>query len=152
MLRPRWIPFSLPIPWVHRMAFVVWACVAYSVVAFALHWSVSVSDGPALASAAQPPTLPDVDAAAVSKALGADAAQPNVPSLASRFVLVGVLDGGPQQGTALIAVDGKPAKPYRVGQTVVEGLAVIATAPKKAELGAQIGAVATLVLELPVRK
>jgi len=39
---------------------------------------------------------------------------------ASRFVLLGVL-GNAQGGSALIAVDGKPPKPVRVGATVAEG-------------------------------
>jgi len=73
-------------------------------------------------------------------------------SLASRFVLVGVMDGGPTQGVALISVDGKPAKPYRLGQTVSDGFVVLATGPKKAELGPQLGAASSLVLELPMKK
>ncbi len=74
-------------------------------------------------------------------------------SLASRFVLVGVMDGGPSQGVALISVDGKPAKPYRLGQTVSEGFVVVGTGPKKAELGPQYGGLRpALVLELPLKK
>jgi general secretion pathway protein C len=49
-------------------------------------------------------------------------------------------------------VDGKPAKPYRLGQTVSDGLVVVGTGPRKAELGPQFGAAPTLVLELPAKK
>jgi hypothetical protein len=49
-------------------------------------------------------------------------------------------------------VDGEPAKPYRLGQTVTDGFVVLATGPKKAELGPQLGAASSLVLELPMKK
>ena len=131
----------------------VWAGVAFSAVVLLLHWSAGAQEGVALvASTEQKQVLPDVDALAVSKALGAAPVQSASASLASRFVLVGVMDGGPAQGVALISVDGKPAKPYRVGQTVSDGFVVVGTGPKKAELGPQLGAAATLLLELPLKK
>jgi hypothetical protein len=93
----------------------VWAVVAYSAVVFALQWGGGVPVDYAVAGSEQKQVLSDVDALSVSKALGAAPVQSATASLASRFVLVGVMDGGPSQGVALISVDGKPAKPYRVG-------------------------------------
>ena len=130
----------------------VWAVVAYSAVVFALRWGGDVPVDYAVAGSEQKQVLSDVDALSVSKALGAAPMQSTGASLASRFVLVGVMDGGPSQGVALISVDGKPAKPYRLGQTVTDGFVVLATGPKKAELGPQLGATATLFLELPLKK
>ncbi|MEN9588992.1 MAG: hypothetical protein RLZZ481_778 [Pseudomonadota bacterium] len=130
----------------------VWAVVAYSAVVFALQWGGGVPVDAVVAGSEQKQVLPEVDALAVSKALGAAPVQSASASLASRFVLVGVMDGGPTQGVALISVDGKPAKPYRLGQTVTDGFVVLATGPKKAELGPQLGAAATLLLELPLKK
>ena len=130
----------------------VWAVVAYSAVVFALQWGGGVPVDAVVAGSEQKQVLPEVDALAVSKALGAAPVQSASASLASRFVLVGVMDGGPAQGVALISVDGKPAKPYRLGQTVSDGFVVLATGPKKAELGPQLGASSSLVLELPVKK
>ena len=130
----------------------VWAVVAYSAVVFALQWGGGVPVDAVVAGSEQKQVLPEVDALAVSKALGAAPVQSASASLASRFVLVGVMDGGPTQGVALISVDGKPAKPYRLGQTVTDGFVVLATGPKKAELGPQLGAASSLVLELPVKK
>ena len=130
----------------------VWAVVAYSAVVFALQWGGGVPVDYVVAGSEQKQVLPDVDALALSKALGAAAVQSASASLASRFVLVGVMDGGPAQGVALISVDGKPAKPYRLGQAVSEGFVVVGTGPKKAELGPQLGAPATLQLELPLKK
>ena len=130
----------------------VWAVVAYSAVVFALQWGGGVPVDAVVAGSEQKQVLPEVDALAVSKALGAAPVQSASASLASRFVLVGVMDGGPAQGVALISVDGKPAKPYRLGQTVSDGFVVLATGPKKAELGPQLGAASSLVLELPMKK
>ena len=130
----------------------VWAVVAYSAVVFALQWGGGVPVDAVVAGSEQKQVLPEVDALAVSKALGAAPVQSASASLASRFVLVGVMDGGPTQGVALISVDGKPAKPYRLGQTVTDGFVVLATGPKKAELGPQLGAASSLVLELPLKK
>ena len=130
----------------------VWAVVAYSAVVFALQCGGGVPVDAVVAGSEQKQVLPEVDALAVSKALGVAPVQSASASLASRFVLVGVMDGGPTQGVALISVDGKPAKPYRLGQTVTDGFVVLATGPKKAELGPQLGAASSLVLELPMKK
>ena len=130
----------------------VWAVVAYSAVVFALQWGGGVPVDAVVAGSEQKQVLPEVDALAVSKALGAAPVQSASASLASRFVLVGVMDGGPTQGVALISVDGKPAKPYRLGQTVSDGFVVVGTGPKKAELGPQMRSSPALVLDLPIKK
>ena len=130
----------------------VWAVVAYSAVVFALQWGGGVPVDYVVAGSEQKQVLPDVDALAVSKALGAAPVQSASASLASRFVLVGVMDGGPSQGVALISVDGKPAKPYRLGQTVSDGFVVVGTGPKNAALGPHMGSNPALVLELPLKK
>ena len=130
----------------------VWAVVAYSAVVFALQWWDGVPVDTVVLGSEQKQVLSDVDSLSVSKALGVAPVQSASASLASRFVLVGVMDGGPLQGVALISVDGKPAKPYRLGQAVSEGSVVVGTGPKKAELGPQLGVASSLVLELPIKK
>ena len=130
----------------------VWAVVAYSAVVFALQWGDGVPVDTLVVGSEQKQVLSDVDSLSVSKALGVAPVQSASASLASRFVLVGVMDGGPLQGVALISVDGKPAKPYRLGQAVSEGFVVVGTGPKKAELGPQLGVASSLVLELPIKK
>ena len=130
----------------------VWAVVAYSAVVFGLQWGGGEPVDAVVAGSEQKQFSPDVDSLSVSKALGVAPVQSASANLASRFVLVGVMDGGPSQGGALISVDGKPAKPYRLGQTVSDGLVVVGTGPKKAELGPQMGVASSLVLELPLKK
>ena len=145
--------FTSPSTFLQFVNLLVWAGVAYIAVVLVLRWSGGAEEGvPLIAGIEQKKVSPDVDALSVSKALGAAPMQSTGASLASRFVLVGVMDGGPSQGVALISVDGKPAKPYRLGQTVTDGFVVLATGPKKAELGPQLGATATLFLELPLKK
>ena len=155
MLRTRLFSWVATPAFLHLTTLLVWALVAYSAVAFVLRWEVG--DAPVESAALGVDTgraqgLPEVDATAVSKALGATPVQSADAGLASRWVLVGVMDGGPSHGVALLSLDGKPAKPYRLGQTVSDGLVVVGTGPRKAELGPQLGAAPTLVLELPAKK
>jgi general secretion pathway protein C len=69
--------------------------------------------------------------------------------VASRFALVGVVASRGDNATALIAVDGKPAKPIRVGGTVDEGLVLQSVEARRAILAASAGSSAGVTLELP---
>ena len=145
--------FTSPTTILQLVNLLVWAGVAYTAVVLVLRWSEGADEGvPLNVGSEQKQFSPDVDSLSVSKALGVAPAQSASANLASRFVLVGVMDGGPPQGVALISVDGKPAKPYRLGQTVSDGFILVGTGPKKAELGPQMGSTPALVLELPLKK
>jgi general secretion pathway protein C len=98
---------------------------------------------------------PSVDAALVARALGAratggvaapasDTAAPATES--GRFALLGVLAGRNAQGAALVAVDGKAAKPFVVGAALVDGWTLQSVQGRHAVL-ARGGA--ALALELP---
>lgn len=137
--------------WVHATSWTVWAVVAFSATSWVLRGAGDDPDG----SLRAPPDLPalTVDASATARSLGLVTAGPAAaPALASRFQLVGVLAGGPTQGAALIAVDGKPAKPFRVGAPVAEGMVLQSVQGRRVNLGAGGDATATLTLELPARK
>ena len=129
----------------------VWVAVAYTAVGWVLR--DSPSSEPASSEASASTSSQDIDTAAVARALGA---QPQVavaaPTLASRLQLVGVLNGDANSGVALISVDGKTAKPFRVGKTVTDGLVVQSTQAKRVNLGASVDGPATLSLDLPVKK
>ena len=93
------------------------------------------------------------DPVAIARLLGASTGPvqgPALPSLSSRFALVGVVaeahSGG---GAALISIDGRPARPFRVGSTVEEGLVLQAVRGRSAELGATRDGPPVLTLELP---
>ena len=80
---------------------------------------------PVAAPAVAPPAP---DAASVARVLGAvqvaavDAPAGVPPPLASRFQLLGVVAAGGADGAALIAIDGQPPKPYRVGMELDGGV------------------------------
>jgi general secretion pathway protein C len=96
-------------------------------------------------SAAHPP-----DPAAIARLLGAvPAAATPVASLSSRFQLLGIVADADGGGAALIAVDGKPPKPYRVGALVDENFLLQSVDPRHATLGASRSASAAVTLELP---
>ncbi|MDD2730318.1 type II secretion system protein N [Malikia sp.] len=93
------------------------------------------------------------DPRAVARGLGAGvpvAAEP-APADASRHVLLGVVRAAGGRGAALIATDGQPPKPYRVGAALPGGLLLRELTPREAWLGPAEGE-ATQRLSLPPRR
>jgi general secretion pathway protein C len=129
----------------------VWGAVAFSAVTWGLRWSATGAAPSNATTAAQ--ALPEVDVSAAARSLGAAPVQAvAAPTFASRFQLQGVMAGGPDAGAALIAVDGKPAKPYRVGAVVADGMVLQSAQGRRVTLGAAIDGPQGLVLELPAKK
>jgi general secretion pathway protein C len=99
-----------------------------------------------------------IDVSKVASLLGAkpnatEIGQSNpVASLQSRFKLLGVIAQGEAgaHGSALIAVDGAPAKPYRVGQVVVDNVALQSVTAGSAALAAPGQPQGSITLSLPV--
>ncbi len=147
-LQPSWA--------VRGATFGIWLLAVGSVV----YWALKVAATPA-ALAIAPPVLGSPappDAAAIARLLGGgDPAAPGAapqaaqPALASRFVLQGIVSNPSGGGAALIAVDGRPPRHFRVGATVAEGLVLQSVQGRQAVLGPQRGAPPTLTLELPAR-
>ena len=131
------------------ITFIVWALVA----ATAVYWGMKLiarPGGPAIAPLAVRAPAP-ADPAAMARLLGASpAAAAPAASLASRFALVGVVANRSHQGAALIAVDGKPAKPFRVGVAVDQGLVLQSVESRRAVLAATNDGPPVLTLELPL--
>ncbi len=140
------------------ITFLVWALVAASAAAWGLKLFVTAPGAPPQVSVAGQSQLPRGD---ITRVLGADAPPPVDPaageSLAgapadARFQLVGVLaprgNETARNGVALIAVDGKPPRAYRVG-AVVDGENVVqAIRARGADLGPSGGNVA-VALNIP---
>ena len=112
------------------VTFFVWAAVAASGLYWALKLVVKAPQAPPQVQLADGALAARGD---LSRLLGADAPAPTAtavpePAADARFNLVGVLSPrAPQaarEGVALIAVDGKPARAFRVG-TVVDGQNVL---------------------------
>jgi general secretion pathway protein C len=131
--------------------FAVWALVAASAVYWGLKLTARPAGPPAAPLAVRTPA--PANPAAVARLLGASpvaaAATPS-PSLASRFALVGVVASRSHKGAALIAVDGKPAKPFRVGAAVNEGLVLQSVDSRRAVLAASVDGPPVLTLDLPL--
>jgi general secretion pathway protein C len=133
-------------------AFVIWALVAASVVFWALRLGAR---GPS----APPYTVPVGDSLPargdLSRLLGSAPAASGpaaAPEASSRFRLVGVaapLASAPQ-GIALVSIDGKPARPFRVGAHVDGDLLLRSVAQRSAVFGPASGGTA-FTLEIPPR-
>lgn len=136
-------------------AFLVWALVASSVVFWGLRLFVKGPQAP-------PNALPVAESLALrgdlTRLFGQPPPPPQVvaepaPALASRFRLFGVMAPKPSQtragssGLALIAVDGKPARPFPVGAAIDGDLVVQSVSLRTASIGPARGAAAVL-LEL----
>lgn len=67
----------------------------------------------------------------------------------SRYQLLGVIAGTSGRGSALISIDGQPAKAYLVGQRLSEEVVLKNLGPKQAQLGADVDGKASFALTLP---
>jgi len=146
---------ALRSPWAPRLAtLVLWALAG----AGALYWALALSARPAGPAPLAPEQGVSIDTQAVARLLGAGAqppaaAQAAAPALSSRFRLLGVLAGTASGGgAALIAVDGQPPKPFRVGAAVEPGLVVQSLSRREVSLGPAGGGAATLTLQMPLGK
>ena len=101
------------------------------------------------------PSLPAPDAIAIARVLGGgkspvSASASVLPdATAARFKLSGVVASKPDQGLALIAIDGKPARPIKVGGEVGEALLLQTVSRSGATLAPRLDGPATVTLELP---
>lgn len=136
------------------MAFLVWAGVAGSAVFWGLKLFVRPLAVPAQALVAVQPAVTTAD---LSPLFGVPPPPPATelappPPEASRFQLLGVVAGvaadARSQGVALMAVDGKTPRAYRVGAAIDEGLVLQSVQARKVDIGPR-GGVATVSLELP---
>jgi general secretion pathway protein C len=125
----------------------LWALVAAS----AVYWGLKFGSHPGTAPGGPLPAPPTAaaDPAALAALLGASPNAGPVPaaSLSSRFVLTGVVADPSHSGAALIAVDGKPPRPFRVGAHVDENLVLQSVDSRRAVLGN--GGAPAVTLELP---
>jgi general secretion pathway protein C len=141
-----------PAAWTVRGAtFVLWALAAGS----AAFWGLKLGGAQAPITVPPPPSrgVAAVDPLALARLLGSSpaavVAAPQ-PTLASRFQLVGVAAGAESGGgAAVIAVDGKPPRPYRVGAALDEGIVLQSVRGRQAVLGAAGTGQPLLTLELP---
>ena len=152
-------PLAHNVWWPRLAAFVLAALAAGSTVYWAMKWPASQP-----ASTLQTPTgqrYTAADPALLARALGASpasaapgVAQPAMSAVAasSRLTLVGVVANMRNGGTALISVDGKPARPFRVGAQIEGEWTLQSVAQRRAVLSGREGGDAAFTLELPMLK
>lgn len=136
--------------WTARIiTFILWALAASSAVFWLLQstqtgtrtsaGSVAVTAQTRGSSVPRPETFtsltPQVALVLGAKQATAPTALSELSALQARFQLLGVLGGGGNRGVALIALDGKPAKPYRVGAALDEDLQVRSVAARSVSIG-----------------
>lgn len=133
------------------VAFAVWAVAAACAALWASRVLVRSPSMPAGAT-----TVPTVQALRgdISRLLGAEEqADEPVAVAPSRFKLIGVVaPRAPQaadEGVALIAIDGKPPRAYRIGAAVDGPLVLRKVHARGAELGARDAAQASVALSVP---
>lgn len=110
----------------------------------------STTAAPATLAAATPS-----DPKALARALGGGISPTTqaAPALsASNLILQGVIAHGTQRGVALIAVNGKPAKPFVVGAAVDADWVLQSLSTRSATLKNAAGTAGERVLELPPLK
>jgi general secretion pathway protein C len=135
------------------VAFVVWAAVAACAAYWGLRLIVTPRPVPSQAQSVSMSAAQRGDIAKLFAEAPTASATQVEPGLAARFKLVGVMapkdaDAGREQGVALISIDDKPPRAYRVGARVDQALVLQSVAKRSAAIGPVSGA-AALQLELP---
>jgi general secretion pathway protein C len=135
----------------HGLTWGLWASAAYGVVSWSLQIWASYNELPVV-SQASTALITQLDESQLARSLGAQSVvQAQAPSsLQSRFKLLGVVADSAGSGVALISVDTQEAKPYRMGQAVVDGLVVQSVLKRRVMLAPHVNAEPTVELTLPV--
>ncbi|HSU23837.1 MAG TPA: type II secretion system protein N [Variovorax sp.] len=129
--------------------FGLWTAAAAVVVFWGLRLAAPPDAAPPPVVAA--PQTGNIDPTAVARLLGAVtgvAPVASAPEAAGRFALLGVVADNLQRGVALIAVDGQPPRPFRVGGRVAEGHVLQSVGTRSAVIGTG-GGTGGIALQLP---
>ena len=138
--------------WSPRLAaFGVALLLGGSLAYWTLHWPGARSTNINIRAAQS--ELPQADEQAIARALGANSVANTATPTAlavSRLSLIGVLARAGGTGSAIIAVDDKPARSFAVGSVVDEGVVLKSVAPRKAVLARAADGASLQTLEMPV--
>ena len=135
----------------HTATLLVWmlaaSCVGY--------WILQIVSGPKpgnriMTAAADGSEANALDATSLARLLGATAPLAAAPvSNSNRFALKGVVSGALGKEAALIAIDDKPARAFRVGNAIEDGLFLQSATARKVTLAATPNGPALMTLEMP---
>ena len=141
---------TLSLWWLRIATFLLAALAAVSATYWVLKWQATVPSN--LTAAVVYTAAPKADPQLVARVLGggqASSIAKVVSSAASQFKLSGVLANRASGSYALISVDGKAAKPYRVGTHVNDDLLLQSVSARSAALATSLQAPVSVMLELP---
>jgi general secretion pathway protein C len=128
--------------------FTIGAVAAASAFFWAFQWMSFSKNMPSVSVESQQVIV--ADGIAVARAFGAvdpqSASATANAAASSRFVLAGVLGHSGKDGAALIAVDGKPARPFPIGTSVTSEWALRSVQPRRAVL---VSGFNEMVIEMP---
>ncbi|WP_213953064.1 type II secretion system protein N [Variovorax sp. dw_954] len=145
-------PFATSSRWPVALAtLLVWGVAAASLVFWGLRLAAPADSAPPPAVASAPVTVDPTSVARFLGAVNTPVAAAATPDAASRFVLQGVIADTDGQGAALIAVDGKPARPFRVGASIGDSYVLQSVGARAASLGAVARGPVAFTLKLPDR-
>ena len=118
----------------------------------ATYWVLHLNKG---RSASNAPTataakVETVDAGSLGRILGATAPQAAAPvSASNRFSLKGVVSGALGKEAALIVIDDKPARAFRVGSAIEDGLILQSATARQVTLSATPNGPPLMTLDMP---
>lgn len=127
----------------------VWALAAGS----AMYWGLRLTSSPGVVAplSAGTTAVTALDPLVVARFLGATAPKAvQQASISSRFALQGVVAGSPGGGAALIAVDGQPARSFRVGTVIEEGLVLQSATARQVNLSETLDGPVVATLDMPL--
>ncbi len=142
--------------WVSRvLTSCVWAAVGLCAAVWVLQWlNQGVRTGGSASVAQVSFVAPDPQS--IARWLGAkDAPALNASSVdpsSARFALVGVANSSDKQSVAMISVDAKPAKAFRVGALVEGDLRLKSVSTRSVELASGTLGATALTLQLPIKR
>lgn len=140
--------------WLSRsVTFAVWTLVAISVTWWSLKFvgASATTTATALSAPApgsDPAYLAKVFGPPIAASMAAVAAAPAAIDPGTRFALTGVVADRASSGVAIISVDGKAPRPYRVGSQIEESYKLKSVATRSAVLEPSAPAGAPFTLEL----
>ncbi len=127
----------------------VWTLIGLTSVYWALQWVATRAEIVSAPLAGSETAKADPTSFARLLGGGREAAPVQTASIPSRFALVGVIADKNSIGAALIAVDGKSPRPYRVGSPIEEGLVLKSVEKRRAVLAASRDAPPAFTLTMP---
>ncbi len=143
--------FNLSV-WPVRLSTLILATMA---TASAAHWFLKWSEAPPVPPVQTVlPAAKIIDSARIALLLGAAAFTANrdtaapVSNAMGKYKLLGVIAQG-SQGSALIGIDGEPAKPYRVGDKLPGDLVLQSVKARSAALATSLETPVSVTLQLP---